>query len=212
MEIEVDLINGELKLEAIDIYELFENMSEEDKDKLAEMFTWDRILKAAIKRLTGESMDSADSDDKLTLEVLTKMEIHLLSGYTWSILRNLDALAQNMITHEHIYWLMYHEQSEGFGMTFHDWLNEHKIESNYTSKCPSYVEFREFVEKKLDEFGNQLCEVGDDKVLLSSIADQLKVWISETEEGAWSTHLVKHMMELSEKIVAHLGGHPLEEK
>lgn len=159
MKIEVDLIEGELKLEGINIYELFEDMSEDDKDRLTEMFTWHRILKAAVKRLTGESGDFADSDKQLTLDVLAKMERHLLSGYKWNVLAHIDSLAQNSIAHEHIYWLMYHEGDEGLRETFREWLDMRGIKSNYTSNYSSYLEFRRLVEDKLEEFGERLDDI-----------------------------------------------------
>jgi hypothetical protein len=112
MEVKIDLIKGELKIDGINIYELFEDLSEEDKNSMTGMFTWDRIFKAAVKRLTGESEDFCDSDKRITLDVLAKMETHLLSGYKWTILTNLESLAQNTIAHEHIYWKMYHEKNE----------------------------------------------------------------------------------------------------
>lgn len=156
MKVIVDLIEGKIELEAIDIYELFDDMSEEDKDSLTEMFTWDRILKAAVKRLTGESEDFGSCDEQLTLDVLTKMERHLLSGYKWSILSHLDSLAQNLIAHEHIYWQMYHEENEGLREVFREWLDVRGIKSNYVSEYPSYLEFRKSVEDKLEEFGHRL--------------------------------------------------------
>jgi hypothetical protein len=128
-------------------------MSEEDKDSLTGMFTWDRIFKAAVKRLTGESEDFCDSDKRITLDVLAKMETHLLSGYKWTILTNLESLAQNTIAHEHIYWKMYHEKNESLRETFREWLDVQGMKSNYMSKYPSYLEFRRFVEGKLEEFG-----------------------------------------------------------
>ena len=155
MKVKVDLIKGELKLEGINLYELFEDMSEEDKDSLTGMFTWDRIFKAVVKRLTGESEDFCDSDKKLTLEVLAKMEKHLLSGYKWNILTNLESLAQNAIAHEHIYWKMYHEKDEGLRRIFREWLDVKGIRSNYMSKYPSYLEFKRFVDDKLEEFGER---------------------------------------------------------
>lgn len=159
MKVNVDLIEGELKLEGINIYELFEDMSEDDKDRLTEMFTWHRILKAAVKRLTGESGDFGGSDKQLTLDVLAKMERHLLSGYKWGVLSKLDSLAQNSIAHEHIYWLMYHEEDKSLREVFREWLDKRGIKSNYMSEYPSYREFRKFVEDKLDEFGGLLDDI-----------------------------------------------------
>lgn len=100
--------------------------------------------------------EKLDSDKRLTLEVLTKMERHLLSGYKWNILTNLESLAQNAIAHEHIYWKMYHEKNEGLRETFREWLDAQGIKSNYMSEYPSYLDFKRFIEDKLEEFGERL--------------------------------------------------------
>jgi hypothetical protein len=193
MEVKVDLIKGELKLEGISIYELFEDMSEEDKDSLTGMFTWNRIFKAAVKRLTGESEDYCDSDKKLTLEVLAKMERHLLSGYKWNILTNLESLAQNAIAHEHIYWAMYHEKNEGLRRVFREWLDAKEIKSNYMSKYPSYLEFKRFVDDKLEEFGgNQDNRPTDERV---QPFEEINRVIKELEDAEYqgNTHLKRDM-------------------
>ena len=139
----------------IDLYELFDELPDESKDKIAKAITWKSIMKEAVARLLQESENYSNPDDSLlTVEVLTKMEKRLLSGYKWRILRQLEQLAKNIISHEFIYWKMYHDPVHA--EFFQSWLNRNNIESNYSPKFANYQEFRTMVEDKLEEFGNQI--------------------------------------------------------
>lgn len=153
MKTDVDIKDGKLEF-AIDLYDLVSSVPEEERNQFAEVVTWERIMDEAIKRLTGISENWCDDDKEKAVEVLSKMEKHVLSGYKWHILKNLDTLARDMIAHEHLYWKMYHDpQHSEF---FRKWLHEHNIESNYTTKLKNYQEFWDWVERELDEFGNKL--------------------------------------------------------
>jgi len=151
---EVDVEEGKLKI-VIDLYELVQEIPEKERHKLARIITWDDIMEEAVRRLIDESPDWCSSNDKMhTLNVLSKMEEHVLSGYKWSILQNLDKLAKNLIIHKHLYWKMYHDPiHKDF---FRNWLEENKIEDNYITKFKTYLEFKVFIENKLTEFENRL--------------------------------------------------------
>ena len=158
----------------IDLYELFKELSDEQKMKLAEVITWDNILKEAVRRLTGESENYCeDADSLLTLQVLVKMEQRLLSGYSWHILDDLRQLACNIISHEILYWKMYHDEKQG--AFFQGWLEKNNIQSNYTTEFEDFQAFKVMVENKLNEFGNQLkVEDKDDDERIYRIAD---IWM-----------------------------------
>lgn len=149
----IKIADGTLSLE-FDIYETINKMSDEEKQEIVSAVTWDRVLRQAVDRLVGESRDWAGDDNLLTLEVLSKMEQHLLSGYKWSCLGELDRLAKNITSHEHIYWKMYHDPT--YGEYFRKWLRENSIESNFTHSLETYESFRKMVEEKLEAFGNAL--------------------------------------------------------
>jgi len=150
----IDVEDGKLEI-VIDLYELFSEVPIDERHKIARIITWDKIMEEAVKRLIGTDPDYEESTDKqLAVEVLTKMEKHILSGYKWSILQNLDRLASDLISHEHIYWKMYHDPI--YKEFFREWLERNKIESNYTTKFKTYEEFKNFVERKLIEFENKL--------------------------------------------------------
>jgi len=153
MKTEIEVKDGKIEF-AIDLYDLVASVPEEERDQFAEVVTWGRIMDEAIKRLIGMSENWGGNDKEKAVEVLSKMEKHVLSGYKWHILKNLDKLAENMITHEHLYWQMYHDPQHG--EFFREWLREHNIESNYTPKLKDYKEFKDWVETKLNEFGNKL--------------------------------------------------------
>ena len=155
MKTEVNIKDGKLEFE-IDLYDLVSSVPEEEQNQFAEVVTWDRIMDEAIKRLTGTSENWCGDDNEKAVEVLSKMEKHVLSGYKWHILKNIEKLAKDMIAHEHLYWQMYHDpQHSNF---FREWLHEHNIESNYTTELKDYKEFWEWVERELSEFGNKLNE------------------------------------------------------
>lgn len=142
----INIENGKIE---IDVFELIKKMTKEEKMMIVESVTWDEILNEAVKRLTGEAKSWAGDDKLLTLEVLSKMENHLTSGYKWSVLCKLRDAARDMSYHEHLYWKMYHDEQHGD--LFKQWLKTNGYDSNYTNEFKSYKNFIEMVENKLEE-------------------------------------------------------------
>lgn len=151
---DVSIEDGELKIK-VNIFEWIGDMTDEEKMQVVEAVTWGPILNHAVDRLTGESLETYGGDDELlTLDVLTKMEEHLLSGYKWTVFKELQQVAKDISSHQHLYWKMHHDELHG--EFFRAWLRESKIESNYTHKLPDFVSFSHMVEEKLEEFGDNL--------------------------------------------------------
>lgn len=137
----------------IDAYNLIQELTKGEKRELAEALTWGEIMEEAARRMIGESECSGGKDKTITLNFLAKMEGHLLSGYLWSWLNNLNELSQSMTAHEHVYWKMWHDSDHsGF---FQEWLERNGIESQYTSELKDHKELRDYVEKTLAKFANQ---------------------------------------------------------
>lgn len=136
-----------------DLTEFLDSLTDEEKQEVVEYITWDEVLKQAIQRLIGESDSWQSDDDLLTLEVLTKMEENLLSGYKWSYLSELNKVSRDIAAHEHIYWKMFHDPIHG--EFFRQWMKDNKIESNYTGTWETHEQFRQFVETKLTAFSGE---------------------------------------------------------
>jgi len=141
--------NGTISFQ-FDLREFIDQLEDDEKMQLVEFLTWEKVMEEAVKRLIGESESWGSDDDILTIEVLSKMEQNVLSGYKWSYLRDLDRLSKDLTAHEHLYWKMYHDPING--AFFRKWLSENNIESNYTHNLPDYQSLRKFVEEKLERF------------------------------------------------------------
>jgi hypothetical protein len=139
---------------SFDLGEFIENLTKEEKMELVKAITWEEVMDEAVRRLTGESETWGSDDDRLTLEVLAKMERNVLSGYKWSTLRELNDLAKNWTSHEHLFWKMYHDPIHG--KFFQQWLRDNNIESNYTHDLQAWQDFRAMVEQRLDDFAGNI--------------------------------------------------------
>lgn len=130
--------------------EFLDSLTDEEKQEVVEHITWDAVMKQAVQRLIGESDSYQSDDDLLSLEVLTKMENNLLSGYKWTYLAELNRLSRDIAAHEHIYWKMFHDPIHSD--FFEKWMKENGIESNYTGEWENHERFRRLVETKLTAF------------------------------------------------------------
>lgn len=140
------LEDGETEIK-IPLRAIFEGLSAEDRHQMAEAITWDAIEQEAMDRLAGQSECWSSEDDTLRLQFLARVEAHLLSGRVWSALGHLDAVAKNITCHEHLYWLLWHDESTR--NWFPAWAKAHGVESNYTHDLPDYAALRKLVEDAL---------------------------------------------------------------
>ena len=105
------ITTGDFELR-LPLWEVFEELTSEQLDSVAEVITADRILDEAVKRLLGTSeslVSNSDNHDRLTLEVLARMEHRLLSGSRWHWVNDLIRHARQEASKSHIYWEIYHD-------------------------------------------------------------------------------------------------------
>lgn len=157
LEIKRDGLRIELPLA-----EMFEGLSDEEREWCAERLTWGEIYKEARRRLTGDSRMLGD-DEQARMEFLCAVEDQLISGYKWSLLRDLNQLAKDIATHEHIYWKLYHEPNEELRLMFWKWMQSHKIESNYTAQLPTIESFQKTVDEHFRKLAESKKQVSDAK-------------------------------------------------
>ena len=135
-----------------DLFQIVRSMDNESRMKFAEVVGWDNVFDYVIKRLCCETESWDGSDDRSRLELLSKIEDDLLSGYKWGPLQKLDNAAAHMTSEFHIYWKMYHDkQHREF---FHKWLEQHGLSSQYGTNNEDYLKFRKLVEDTLEEMKN----------------------------------------------------------
>ncbi len=132
----------------IPLFEVFREMTDEDLGHVAEIITADQILDEAVKRLldTSESLSrNTDHANRLTLEVLARMEHRLLSGNQWQWLRDLLERAKREATHTHLYWRLYHHNEDTRKL-----LERLGVDSPGYCELADFKAFTEMVEGKLD--------------------------------------------------------------
>ena len=152
------ITNGVLRIDDDDnglhvevkLYQIFEQLSPEERGQCAEAITWQAIMDEAINRLLGESQSWSSNDRLLNLRVLTEVERRFLR-FDYSVLYNLLQLSKDMATHEHIYWKLVNDTEWG-----RRWLSENGIESNYTSDLPDHKALVRLVNEKLDAMRAEL--------------------------------------------------------
>jgi len=143
-------IQNEKVVTQLDLYETINNLTEEERHELVLALTGSTIMEEVAKRMAGDSDIWASGDTKVALKFLSSVENHLLSGYKWSILQNLEQLAKNIITQEHLYGKMRNDPVHK--EFFQQWLEDNNIKSNYTTEIKGVTEFKEYVEKSLELF------------------------------------------------------------
>jgi len=148
-KVEIKIENGKVVTQ-LDLYETINNLTDEARHELVRALTCDRVMEEAAKRMAGDSDMWASGDTKVALKFLSSVENHLLSGYKWGILQNLEQLAKNMITQEHLYWKMRNDPVHN--EFFRQWLEDNNIKSNYTPEFKGVKEFKEYVGKILESF------------------------------------------------------------
>jgi len=148
----IKIRNGMLTVD-VNIYDLIEELSKDERRELAEALTWNEIMEEAARRMIGESECSGGEDDTIALDFLCKMEDRLQSGYVWSWLKDLNELSREMVAHEHLYWKMRYDPVHA--EFFHTWLKVNNIKSQYTSEFKEHKELVEFVEETLRKFANK---------------------------------------------------------
>lgn len=119
----------------IDLYEVFKELSPEDRQRGAEAITWDYILDQAIRRLTDESPHWNEGGDvRLTWEVVRKL-IDTATGPApyfsnlWRVIGDVRDAARVKSSNEALYWKMFHDPING--TWFQRWLEDNKIKSQF---------------------------------------------------------------------------------
>lgn len=132
---------------SINLYAWFEGLDVEERREVANALTWDEIFKQACDRLTGEGDFWAGDDGKVRLDFLAHAENAMLTRYKWSALEELIKKLKNIVSHEHIYWKLYHEPDSHLQQIFSKWLSKHNINSNYTTELPDIESFRTMIDE-----------------------------------------------------------------
>ena len=113
----------------ISLYDLLDELTDEQKLNLAEVITWGPVLDEAMRRLIGMADGFSTEDWKLQLEYLTEVESKLLSGYKWGMLRELKDTARRIGSHRDLYYKMRADPTHGD--FFCEWMHENNIQSPY---------------------------------------------------------------------------------
>lgn len=135
----------------IPLYEIVDEMSDEQKLDLAEHVTWGAILREAKLRLTDRARGFSSKDWVDKLDFIEAVEDKLISGYRWGMLRELKRACSNIASHKQLYYMMYHD--EQYGDFFREWMKINHIDSPY-DKFESVEEFTAFVDDWFKKLAN----------------------------------------------------------
>ena len=145
---------------SVDLNWISGQLDEESMMALAEVVTWDCVLRVACKRLAGEDYNYWSSMDKdESVEFLSRVEDHCLSGYKWSLLSSgLHDLGRYVAHHEKLYWTLYHDPAHGDW--FRKWAQERGLDGEFHTELPNFEAFEKRVGELLHRFAGHAIEAG----------------------------------------------------
>jgi hypothetical protein len=140
---------------SINLKELFDGMTDEDRREVAKSLTWDHIFREAIERMAGESDNYCwPTDREMALDYM-KIRDNLGRGL-WSLISELRSEAKNRAHHEELYWRLYRlgdsspadSEMAILGRQIRDWMRGQGITSNYTDQPAAFVDFEKAIHER----------------------------------------------------------------
>lgn len=138
---------------SLNLWEVFREITDEEKTSVAEALTWGPVMDEAIQRLLGHSNSWGSSDRRLTLRLLRQMEQHVLSGYPWSVLDEVSKVAKQLVSNESTYFRIFHSERirQMTGLRGSQILEAAGATGPHVTEHPAFDAFKETVETTLKE-------------------------------------------------------------